>query len=124
MQPTEYELTVAVDAAARANYEIHRRIMATLRGGDARAFDDLAPAEQLEHRNAVLAVIGEVLEALPDRAEAERRRIGTYVCLQATRSPSPYFLHRMPCERRWGRVAPCTCGLADLLEQLLEVDPL
>lgn len=121
MQPTEYELTVAVDAAARANYEIHRRIMATLQGGDARAFDDLAAAEQLEHRNAVLAVIREVLDALPDRAELERRRIGTYTLV----GDGDSWCHHDSCigpPTEWRQ--PCSCGLDDLLEQLREIEPL
>lgn len=120
MQPTEHELIVAVDAAARSNYEIHRRVMATLETPGP-PFDDLPLFDQDHHRSTVLQVITAVLEALPDRAEAERRRIGTYTLV----GDGDSWCHHDRCAgppSSW--TSDCTCGLDDLLEQLREVAPL
>lgn len=120
MTPTEHELTVAVDAAARSNFEIHER--GRIHHSRWRRFDDLDPAEQLIHRQAVVRVIAAVLEVLPDRAEAERRRIGTYTLV----GDGDGWCHHESCavSIENGGHDYCTCGLEELLEQLRQVEPL
>lgn len=122
MQPTEHELTVAVDAAARTNYEIARHHQAIRGLGALPAFDDLDRITQNNQREAVLRVITAVLEALPDRAEAERRRIGTFTL----QGDGDSWCHHDRCavSTENGGHDVCTCGLDELLEQLREVPPL
>lgn len=121
MQPTEQELTVAVDAAARANWDVERRLMAKL-GQIAPVFDSLPAADRHLLRGRVLDVIRATLAALPDRAEAERRRIGTYTLV----GDGDGCVHHNTCAVAdlHDVDANCTCGLEELLERLREVDPL
>lgn len=60
MDPTEHELTVAVDAAAKV---LHGDVTQE-------PWDDLTPLEQLEVRETVLPCIWAALRALPDRRAA------------------------------------------------------
>lgn len=66
--PTEGEATIAVDAAARKAWDLHR---AELReqGFATPEFDDLGPSERLRIRNQVLPLVWAALEVLPRPSE-------------------------------------------------------
>ena len=66
--PTEGESTIAVDAAARKAWDLHR---AELRdqGFATPEFDDLGPAERLRIREQVLPLVWAALEVLPRPSE-------------------------------------------------------
>lgn len=79
MTPTEHELTVAVDAAARKLWE------GLARAGDVyagrRPFDDLDELLQQRLREEVLPIVTAVLAALPDRGLEIARRVRDRMCL-------------------------------------------
>lgn len=76
MKPTEYEMTVAVDAVARHVYEQTARPPASviLSGGAPLSFDELGPLVKNQYRESVLSVVVVALEAIPDRAAAAEHR--------------------------------------------------
>ena len=67
MNPTEHEMTAAVDAAARHAWTILGPQL-----NNAATFDELHPLEQNQLREQVLGPVIAGLEALPDRAEEAR----------------------------------------------------
>lgn len=79
MEPTEHELTVATDEAAR-------HLFARLSNGTQQPsdFDRADPMLRLRYREAVLDVVHDALRALPDRAIAARaevvRQVQEYCC--------------------------------------------
>jgi len=62
VKPTEHEMTVAVDAAAR---HIHQLTAAGALG--AVTFDELHPSIRLAYREQILGPVVAALEALPNR---------------------------------------------------------
>lgn len=70
MNVTEHQATVAVDAAARRNYDLQADGL-----DGAPPFDDLHRTVQLELRELVLPIVWAALEALPDPAAELRQRI-------------------------------------------------
>lgn len=103
MKPTEHEMTIAVDAAAR-------HVWSTIAVLDIQGmpFEDVPPLAQNKLREDVLQVVIAALEALPDRAAAERIRIGTYLT-------ENMWCHHDGCDMEQD---PCSCGLDTLLEEL------
>lgn len=65
MEPTEHELTVATDEAARHMFA--RVSDGALQPSD---FDQADPMLRLRYREAVAPVVHDALRALPDRAES------------------------------------------------------
>ncbi len=104
MTPTEHEMTVAVHAAGSRLWE---RI--TREGDDHTPFEDLPPLTRNALLEEVLKLVVAALEALPDRAAAERIRIGTYLT-------DNMWCHHDGCDQD-----PCSCGLDALLSELQEV---
>lgn len=78
---TDHELTVAVDAAARAGWEVTRTKLERINVSDVAVpppFDELHRLTQNEIRESVLAPVMAALEALPDRAHTAW--LEGYVC--------------------------------------------
>jgi hypothetical protein len=79
MIPTEHEMTVAVDAAARHAWETHARQFERTE-----AYEALGPLEQNALREQALGPIVAALEAIPDRAPAAAAAVGAEVVRRLT----------------------------------------
>lgn len=73
MEPTEHELTLAVDAIAKWQWDLERQMRAVAGGDDPiinpplPEWSQLPPLHALQLRERVLPAVRVVLDALPDR---------------------------------------------------------